>query len=255
MGVGDMTLYENALPVSREMPFASELEFGRRTDVVLPQSGLPLRVANSDALAGTDQGKLAVKRAMDLVISLVSLIALLPFLLVVVALIKITSRGPIFFRQQREGLDGQAFNIYKFRSMYAGQGDISGRNQTVGDDPRVTPFGRFMRTTSIDELPQLFNVLIGDMSLVGPRPHVTGMLAAGVVYDELVPYYSKRHAMKPGITGWAQANGLRGPTTDRSAAVARVDHDLAYIQNWSLGLDCRIIWMTVVRELTGGSGS
>jgi lipopolysaccharide/colanic/teichoic acid biosynthesis glycosyltransferase len=118
----------------------------------------------------------------------------------------------------------------------------------------VTPVGRFLRRTSLDELPQLVNVIVGDMSLVGPRPHVEGMLAAGVDYAELVPYYNLRHVMRPGLSGWAQANGLRGPTDSAEAARARIDHDVAYIQNFSIWLDLKIIWLTLVKEFVTGSG-
>ena len=118
----------------------------------------------------------------------------------------------------------------------------------------MTPIGRFIRKTSIDELPQLLNVLIGNMSLVGPRPYVPDMLAAGGAYDKIVPYFDLRYGIKPGITGWAQANGYRGPTDRKDLAVRRVDHDIAYLQNFSLALDARILLMTAWRELTGGSG-
>ncbi len=195
------------------------------------------------------------KRAVDFTLALAGLFALLPLLLIVAFLIKATSPGPVFFRQQREGLNGKLFGVYKFRSMRTDLGDLSGVKQTVGDDPRVTPLGRFLRKTSIDELPQLINVLVGDMSLVGPRPHVPGMLAVGVPYRELVPYYDVRHRVRPGLTGWAQANGFRGPTTDLNLALGRVNHDIAYIQNWSLALDFNILALTVWREVTGGTGS
>jgi lipopolysaccharide/colanic/teichoic acid biosynthesis glycosyltransferase len=138
--------------------------------------------------------------------------------------------------------------------MYHHQGDHSGRVQAAFDDPRITPIGRVMRRLSLDELPQLINVIKGDMSVVGPRPHVPEMLAAGVPYEDLVPYYPMRHAVKPGLTGWAQANGFRGPTFHEAAARARIDHDLAYIQNFSIALDVRVIFMTIKSEFFTGSG-
>lgn len=196
----------------------------------------------------------AAKRAMDIVVSLLALIALMPLLLIVAAIVKLTSRGPVLFRQAREGLNGSLFDVYKFRSMTVEASDLSGINQTIRDDPRVTRIGKFIRRTSIDELPQLLNVLRGDMSLVGPRPHVPGMLAGGVKYKTLVPYYNHRFAMRPGITGWAQANGLRGPTTEVGAARARVDHDIAYIQNFSIWLDLKTMMLTVRNEFVTGSG-
>jgi polysaccharide biosynthesis protein PslA len=180
---------------------------------------------------------------------------LLPLLLLVALAIRVTSEGPALLRQKRTGLDGTTFEIFKFRSMYVEKGDPTGVTQTVAMDSRVTPIGRFLRRNNIDELPQLLNVLRGEMSIVGPRPHVPQMLAAGVAYDQLVPYYAMRHQMKPGLTGWAQANGLRGPTDNALKARSRVNHDIAYIQNFSVLLDLRIILRTLARELIGGSGS
>jgi lipopolysaccharide/colanic/teichoic acid biosynthesis glycosyltransferase len=144
--------------------------------------------------------------------------------------------------------------MLKFRTMYDDHADPTGQAQTRPDDERITPVGRLLRRTSIDELPQLINVITGDMSLVGPRPHVAGMLAAGIDYAELVPYYNLRHTMRPGLSGWAQANGLRGPTDSAEIARARIDHDIAYIQNFSIWLDLKIIWLTLVKEFVTGSG-
>jgi lipopolysaccharide/colanic/teichoic acid biosynthesis glycosyltransferase len=138
--------------------------------------------------------------------------------------------------------------------MHAQLSDKSGITQTVGDDPRVTLLGRVLRQTSLDELPQLINVLIGDMSLVGPRPHVPGMKAASVKYEDLVPYYFQRHNIRPGITGLAQVSGCRGSTALAAAAVSRVDYDLEYIERWSLWLDVKIIWRTVRHEFFSGTG-
>jgi lipopolysaccharide/colanic/teichoic acid biosynthesis glycosyltransferase len=132
--------------------------------------------------------------------------------------------------------------------------DLSGVRQTAPDDDRVTPVGRFLRTTSIDELPQLWNILRGDMSVIGPRPMVKGQLAAGSSYRQVVPYYDYRHMVRPGLSGWAQANGLRGPTTDAVSARQRIDHDCAYVQNVSLALDLKIILQTIRREFLTGSG-
>lgn len=211
-----------------------------------PTSVLPSRERNR---------QLVLKRAFDVLVTAAALFALAPLLCLVAIAVKVSSRGPVFFRQSREGLGGQSFEMFKFRSMRVEDSDVSGVKQTVSDDPRVTPVGRFLRRTSIDELPQLFNVLLGDMSLVGPRPHVAGMMAGGMLYTDLVPYYAARFDMLPGITGWAQANGLRGATTQAEIAKARVDHDIAYIQNFSLLLDLRIIWMTLRREFIGGTGN
>lgn len=185
----------------------------------------------------------AAKRCMDIVVSATALLLLLPHLCVVALAIKLTSPGPILFRQLRQGRGGEPFHILKFRTM-----------QGTAGAQRVTRFGALLRRTSIDELPQLLNVLIGDMSLIGPRPHVENQFAAGRPYRELVPFYDMRLSVRPGITGWAQINGLRGPTDDPDDARARIEHDIAYIQNASIGLDLRILFRTMVREFLTGSG-
>jgi lipopolysaccharide/colanic/teichoic acid biosynthesis glycosyltransferase len=195
---------------------------------------------------------LAMKRLLDLELSVLALLMFAPVLAGIALAVKWSSRGPVLFQQARTGADGQAFTVLKFRTMHADAGDASGIEQTRIGDRRVTPLGRFLRRTSMDELPQLFNVIKGEMSLVGPRPHVAGMRAAGVPYEQLVPYYNLRLKVKPGVTGWAQVNGLRGPTTDAGVALARVDHDLAYIQNFSVWLDLRIIASTALREAFRG---
>lgn len=222
------------------------------------QSGLPCNFNGNFAVlpAMTEErlNALLAKRIIDIVLSLTALIVLLPLLVGTAIAVKLTSPGPVFFRQRRPGLGGRPFTMLKFRTMYADAGDISGIRQTQANDSRVTPLGRFLRAKSIDELPQLINVLIGDMSIIGPRPHVEGMLAGGVPYEELVPYYRLRYEMRPGLSGWAQANGLRGPTTDPAVARARIDHDLAYIQNFSVLLDLEIILLTLKREFFTGTG-
>lgn len=228
----------------------------RQLSAPASQSGLPLELRpDSQVSLVASPAALGIKRALDIFGSAITLVLLLPLLLVVAVAIKTTSRGPFLLTQKREGLGGRLFEMYKFRTMYADWCDRSGTVQATGNDPRVTPIGRFLRQTSIDELPQLLNVLLGQMSLVGPRPHVPDMTAAGVLYRQLVPQYEQRLTAKPGLTGWAQANGLRGPTTDRDRAIDRVLHDLAYIQNWSLALDARIIVRTLIREFTFTSGS
>lgn len=196
----------------------------------------------------------AAKRTLDVVLAALALVVLFPLLMIVSACIVATSRGPVLFEQYREGLGGKLFKIYKFRSMSVEAGDPTGVAQTKKSDPRVTPVGNFIRRTSIDELPQLLNVLRGDMSLVGPRPHVPGMLAGGMSYKALVPYYDQRLAVRPGLTGWAQANRFRGLTVDAAAAIARVEHDIAYVQNFSILLDLKIIGRTIVNEFVTGSG-
>jgi len=235
-----------------EMPTLADATGEEREAGVTWHSGLPVNWKGG----GSSQAPLDtfLKRALDIVGALVGICALGPLLIIVALMIKASSPGPVLFRQSREGLNGRAFDALKFRSMREADCDASGVTQTRINDPRVTPVGRFIRKTSIDELPQLFNVLRGDMSLVGPRPHVANMLAGGRLYRDLVPYYGERLAMRPGITGWAQANGLRGPTRDPRLARERIDHDIAYIQNFSIWLDLKIIVMTIVREFFTGNG-
>jgi exopolysaccharide biosynthesis polyprenyl glycosylphosphotransferase len=195
------------------------------------------------------------KRVFDVVGACLALLFLSPLLAAIAVAIKVTSRGPVMFTQYRYGFRNHRFRIYKFRTMHTHLGDLRGTRQTTNDDPRVTSLGRFLRHTSLDELPQLINVVKGDMSLVGPRPHVPGMLAAGRLYEDLVPYYFQRHAVRPGITGLAQVSGCRGSTTDAGAAIARLDYDLEYIETWSVWLDTRIVMRTVFEEFLSGSGN
>ena len=155
--------------------------------------------------------------------------------------VKLSSPGPVIFKQRRNGLDGDEIVVYKFRSMRTlDNGPVV--KQAIKDDPRITPFGAFMRRTSLDELPQFFNVLQGSMSIVGPRPHA---VAHNEMYRELIKAYMVRHKVKPGITGWAQVLGLRGETETVEKMQARVEADLEYMRNWSLGLDLVIILRTI----------
>lgn len=202
-----------------------------------------------------DLARIPLKRAMDVAAAGLALLLLLPLLLLIAAAIKLTSPGPVFFHQWRYGYRNRRFRIYKFRTMYVHLEDKSGTHQTTKDDARITPIGRILRATSIDELPQLINVVRGDMSLVGPRPHVPRMLAAELLYEDLVPYYFQRHTMRPGITGLAQVSGCRGSTAQAGDAIARIDYDLEYIETWSLWLDVKIILKTVRREFLSGSGA
>jgi lipopolysaccharide/colanic/teichoic acid biosynthesis glycosyltransferase len=197
---------------------------------------------------------LFLKRVFDIVSSGAALVVLAPFLLVVALLIKLDSPGPVLFKQTRWGKDCRAIKVYKFRSMRTDMCDVSGVAQTVMNDPRITRIGAVLRRTNIDELPQLLNVLRGDMSVVGPRCHAIGMRAGGMLYEELVPEYHQRHAVRPGMTGLAQMRGLRGPTDRPAKARARIACDLYYVENFSFLLDMRIIAGTVVSELTRGKG-
>lgn len=204
--------------------------------------------------AAIEPGESTMKRLIDIVGAATALLFLAPLFAAVALAIKYESPGPVFFVQNRYGQRNRRFRVYKFRTMHTGAMDVTGVQQTVAGDPRVTRIGRILRATSFDELPQLINVLKGEMSLVGPRPHVPGMLAGGMLYEDLVPYYFQRHTVRPGLTGLAQANGCRGSTTDPDAAIRRVDFDLDYIENWSLWLDCKIILRTIRREFISGSG-
>ncbi|HJW24944.1 MAG TPA: undecaprenyl-phosphate glucose phosphotransferase [Rhodocyclaceae bacterium] len=184
----------------------------------------------------------AIKRGSDIVLSLFILVLISPLLLVVGALVRATSPGPAIFKQRRYGLDGKEIMVYKFRSMRVCQ-DGAEVPQATREDPRVTPVGRFIRKTSIDELPQFLNVLQGRMSIVGPRPHA---VAHNEMYRKLIKGYMVRHKVKPGITGWAQVNGCRGETETLDKMQARIDLDLEYLRHWSLRLDLYIIARTVI---------
>lgn len=195
------------------------------------------------------------KRCFDFSGALAGLVLLTPLFIGIALAIKFTSNGPVFFRQTRLGRNGQPFSILKFRSMHVDQCDASGIQHTVKGDPRVTPIGRFLRRSSFDELPQLINVVRGQMSLVGPRPYVPGMRAGGVPYECLDYRYYDRLKVRPGITGLAQVNGYRGDASDELAARTRLEYDLAYVGQGGFWLDIKIICRTIVREFLKGSGT
>jgi Undecaprenyl-phosphate glucose phosphotransferase len=201
--------------------------------------GLPVINVNDVPLQGFNAW---VKRALDAVLSAMALVVLaVPFGLIA-ALVKWTSSGPVFYRQERMGLDGKAFTVYKFRSMYQGAEDSSGPIWARDDDPRATPLGRWLRRFDLDELPQFWNVFKGDMSIVGPRPERPFFVEQ---FKHRIPQYMLRHKVKAGITGWAQVNGWRGNTSLEK----RIEYDLYYIENWSVTLDLKIMWLTLVRGL------
>jgi exopolysaccharide biosynthesis polyprenyl glycosylphosphotransferase len=182
------------------------------------------------------------KRAFDMTLGAVALMLLSPLLLAIAALIKLDGRGPVFFRQRRRGFNLEEFGIWKFRTMTAMEdGDVV--RQATQNDMRVTRIGRLLRKYSLDELPQLFNVMRGEMSLVGPRPHA---VAHDRFFEKRIALYPRRLNMKPGITGWAQVNGFRGATETDAAMSQRVEHDLYYIDNWSVSFDLYIVFLTVV---------
>jgi Undecaprenyl-phosphate glucose phosphotransferase len=199
--------------------------------------GLPVININDVPLQGFNA---IVKRGIDIAISSVALIALTIPLAIVSLLVRLTSRGAVFYRQERMGLDGKPFMIYKFRSMYADAEATTGPVFASEDDPRRTPIGRVLRQSNIDELPQLWNVLRGDMSIVGPRPERPLFVAQ---FKDKIPQYMLRHKVKAGITGWAQVNGWRGNTSIEK----RIEYDLYYIENWSVRLDLKIMWLTLLR--------
>jgi len=189
--------------------------------------------------------RLIAKDAEDRVLSAAILMLIAPLLAIIALLIKLDSPGPVLFRQKRYGFNNQLIEVFKFRTMYDHARDQDAEQLTRRNDPRVTPIGAFLRRTSLDELPQFINVLRGEMSIVGPRPHATAAKAGGLLYQEAVKTYDARHRVKPGITGWAQINGWRGETQTTTQIAKRVEHDLYYIENWSLLLDLTIILRTI----------
>jgi putative colanic acid biosynthesis UDP-glucose lipid carrier transferase len=201
-------------------------------------NGVPVVGICETPFTGTNE---MVKRMSDVVLAALILVLISPLLLLIAIGVKLSSPGPVLFRQRRNGLDGEEITVYKFRSMTT-QDNGDHVVQAKRDDPRITRFGAFLRRTSLDELPQFFNVLQGHMSIVGPRPHA---VAHNEMYRELIKAYMVRHKVKPGITGWAQVNGMRGETETIEKMRARVEYDLEYLRNWSLGLDLQIIARTV----------
>ena len=197
--------------------------------------GLP--VINIRNVPLTDSFNAAVKRLIDILGGLFALSLFSPVMVIVAVAVKVTSRGPVIFSQERVGLHNRSFKMYKFRSMEVQKPSEEKNAWTTKDDPRVTAVGKFIRKTSIDELPQLFNIIKGDMSLVGPRPERPHFVEK---FREEVPRYMVKHQVRPGLTGWAQVNGYRGDTS----ITKRIEYDLYYIENWSLGLDFKIIFLT-----------
>lgn len=197
--------------------------------------GLP--VINIRYVPLTNTGNIMIKRVTDIAGSLIGILITSPIMLIAAVLVKLTSPGPVIFKQERVGLHNKSFYMYKFRSMEQQSPGEEKKAWTIKNDPRVTSVGKFLRKTSLDELPQLFNILKGDMSLVGPRPERPLFVEK---FREEIPRYMVKHQVRPGLTGWAQVNGLRGNTSIRK----RIEYDIYYIENWSLGLDIKIILMT-----------
>ncbi len=193
-------------------------------------------------IAGWD---VVLKSVFDRVVGAILLVLLAPLMALTALAVKATSRGPVLFRQKRHGFNNELIEIFKFRSMYVDQLDPNAQRLVTQNDPRVTPVGRFIRKSSLDELPQLFNVVFaGNLSLVGPRPHALNAKAAERHYDDVVDGYFARHRVKPGVTGWAQIHGWRGETDTREKIERRVEYDLDYIENWSILLDIYILALT-----------
>jgi Undecaprenyl-phosphate glucose phosphotransferase len=186
------------------------------------------------------------KEIFDRGFALAALVAITPLLIGIAIAIKVSSPGPVLFKQRRKGVDGRIFTIYKFRSMHVHTAPAGVLHQATRNDPRVTRVGAILRRTSLDELPQFFNVLRGDMSVVGPRPHA---LEHDYIYEKVVPGYIHRYRVKPGLTGWAQVNGFRGETDKIEKMEGRVAFDLYYVTNWSFALDMRIIFGTIIKGL------
>jgi putative colanic acid biosynthesis UDP-glucose lipid carrier transferase len=215
--------------------FAFDLIQGRLVDI----QGMPALSVCDTPFHGMDA---VVKRTFDILMGGVALALAAPVLAIIAAGVKLSSSGPVLFRQRRYGLNGEEINVFKFRSMTVCE-DGNVVRQATKNDQRVTPFGGFLRRTSLDELPQLFNVLQGKMSLVGPRPHA---IAHNEQYRKLISGYMIRHKVRPGITGWAQVNGLRGETDTLEKMTGRIKYDIDYMNNWSLWLDIKILFRTVM---------
>ncbi|RUZ14059.1 undecaprenyl-phosphate glucose phosphotransferase, partial [Mesorhizobium sp. M7A.F.Ca.CA.001.09.1.1] len=189
------------------------------------------------------------KRAFDIVFSLIGIVVFSPVMLATAIAIKLDSKGPVLFHQKRHGFNNEIIEVYKFRSMYTDKADPTAKQTVTKNDPRVTRVGRFIRKTSIDELPQFFNSLLGSLSLVGPRPHAIAAQSHNLLYNEVVDGYFARHKVKPGVTGWAQINGWRGEMDTNEKIRMRTEYDLYYIENWSLLFDLRILFLTPLRLL------
>jgi len=217
--------------------FTFDLMYAKSSEL----NGIPVFSVYDTPLSSTSNQ--IFKRVEDITLSTIILILISPIMLILAIGVKISSPGPILFKQRRYGLNGKEIMVYKFRSMTT-QDNGAVIKQATQNDPRVTPFGAFIRRTSLDELPQFINVLQGKMSIVGPRPHA---VAHNEEYRKLVPKYMQRHLVKPGITGWAQINGWRGETDTLEKMEKRVEYDLHYINNWSLWLDIKIIFLTIFK--------
>lgn len=247
--MGDLVSLLRRLPVTVLLaPDMAGLQHAHHR--VTAVAGLPMFNISELPLKGWSP---LLKRCEDVLLAAGALALAAPLMLLLALLIKLDSPGPVLFRQKRYGYNNRLIEVYKFRSMYVEQADADAEAQTTRSDPRVTRVGRFIRKTSLDELPQLLNVLGGSMSMVGPRPHATATKAAGVLFEDAVSEYTARHRVKPGITGWAQVNGYRGETDTLAKIERRVEYDLEYIENWSLWFDFYILIRTLPAVLSADS--
>jgi len=221
---------------------ADKLRFRPRSYTYL--GNVPMLAIFDKPLADWDA---VAKRCFDLIFGTIALVLTAPIMVAAAIAIKLDSKGPILFRQKRYGFNNEVVDVWKFRSMYVEQADPDAKQVVTKGDPRVTKVGRFIRKTSIDELPQLFNVLMGTLALVGPRPHALKGLTQNRLFEQVVDGYFARHKVKPGVTGWAQINGWRGEVDTPEKIRKRVEYDLYYIENWSLFFDLKILIMTPFR--------
>ena len=242
--VRDIMTYADNKMIRSNFLLDFNLPFSRNYGVRVV-NGVPIVSLHDEPLSNWESQ--IKKRTFDIVFSVLFLCTIFPFLYIIFgSIIKLTSKGKVFFKQKRTGLDGKTFHCWKFRTMR--QSDDADTKQATRDDDRITKIGAFLRRTNIDEMPQFINVLQGKMSVVGPRPH---MVAHTAMYSERINCYMIRHIVKPGITGWAQVNGFRGETKRLEDMYGRVEKDIWYIENWSFGLDIKIIFMTVYNMLKG----
>ncbi len=224
----------------RLAPDLASFAFASRPVVLLGE--MPVMTLFERPISGIDAWAKIIE---DRVLGGIALVLAAPLLLIVAIAVRLDSPGPILFRQPREGFNNRPFHVYKFRSMYHGHAQVENIAQAQRGDPRVTRVGRVLRRLSLDELPQLFNVMEGTMSLFGPRPHAASTRAGGKLFSDVVLSYAARHKVKPGITGWAQVCGWRGETDTEDKLVKRFEHDLYYIENWSIGFDLYIMFRTL----------
>ncbi len=224
----------------RLAPDLASFTFAQRQIVLL--GDLPVMTLFERPISGLDR---IIKRIEDLFLLALIIPFAIPIMLIAALAIKLDSPGPIFFRQEREGFNNKRFRIWKLRSMRVDHLEYSDINQASRGDPRITRVGAFLRATSIDELPQLLNVMTGEMSIIGPRPHAPSTRAGNKFFGDIVSTYAGRHNVKPGITGWAQVSGWRGETDTEEKLLRRLEHDLHYVENWSVGFDLYIIIRTV----------